>query len=171
MACHACTWGAAKEGWSGNPPLPRVLLLLHLMMAAKHFEHKHRTFNGPILEDVGCPVEVRQFCGGSGNAVLAKNPPRNPSSCLGRGVPWGGGGGQGLPLPRPFVPPFPSINKTCNASFCTLTFIVPSHCGLNGMHHACAASQRPHHGLVVPRTIANQRSTRRCAPQVSFQDA
>ena len=30
-----------------------VFLLLHLMMAPKHFEHKHCTFHGPTLEDVG----------------------------------------------------------------------------------------------------------------------
>ena len=82
-------WGAAKEGWSSNPPLPMVLLTLHPMIAPKHFEHKHRTFKGPSLEDFRRQVGGRPFWGVFGNVVLAKKPPRNPPSSLGRGVPRG----------------------------------------------------------------------------------
>ena len=69
-----------KDGLGTPPPLRRVPLPLHLMTAPKHFEHKHRTFNGPTLEDVRRMVGVRPFWGVFGNAVLAKKPPRKPPS-------------------------------------------------------------------------------------------
>ena len=54
-------WGAAKEGWPRNPPLPRVFLLLHVTTAPEDFEHKHRTFNAPTLGDIGSRVGDAQF--------------------------------------------------------------------------------------------------------------
>ena len=82
-------WGAAKEGWPRNPPLPRVFLLLHVTTAPEDFEHKHHTFNAPTLGDIGSRVGDAQFWGVFGNPVLGKNPPRNPPSRPGRGVPRG----------------------------------------------------------------------------------
>ena len=82
-------WGAAKEGWPRNPPLPRFFLLLHVTTAPEHFEHKHHTFNAPTLGDIGSRVGAAQFWGVFGNPVLGKNPPRNPPSWPGRGVPRG----------------------------------------------------------------------------------
>ena len=69
-----CAGVLPRKDGLGTPPIPRVFLLLHLM-APKHFEHKHRTFNGPTLEDVGHRVGGCQFWGVFGNAVLAKNAP------------------------------------------------------------------------------------------------
>ena len=90
MACpYAHQWGAAKEGWRRNPPLPRVFLLLHVTTAPQDFEHKHHTFNAPTLGDIGSRVRDAQFWGSFGNPVLGKNPPRNPPSWPGRGVPRG----------------------------------------------------------------------------------
>ena len=61
------------------PPLPGVSLLLQLNDGTKRLEHKHRTFNGPNLEDVGCVVGVPQICCAFGSLRLAKHPPRNPT--------------------------------------------------------------------------------------------
>ena len=108
-SCTLCgKWGAAKEGWPRNPPLPRVFLLLHVTTAPEDFEHKHHTFNAPTLGDIGSRVGDAQFWGVFGNPVLGKNPPRNPPSWRGRGF-LGGFLGKNPPLPRPLPgrePPF-----------------------------------------------------------------
>ena len=68
-------WGAAKEGWPGNPPIPRVFLLLHVTTPPEDFEHKHHTFNAPTLGDIGSRVGDAQFWGVFGNPVFGQEPP------------------------------------------------------------------------------------------------
>ena len=65
--------------------------------AREDFEHKHRTFKAPILGDIASRVGDAQFRGVFGNPVSGRNPPRNPPSWAGRGVPNG--------VPRQEPPP------------------------------------------------------------------
>ena len=112
-------WGAVKEGWPRNPPLPRVFLLLYVTTAPEDFEQKHLPSKPLLRGTLGPGLVIPNF------GVFLETP-------FWAGIPLG------TPLPSPLTgqePPFldPSYDPSCpeaiaHKSLCWgLNRIVPLH--------------------------------------------